>query len=40
MNAVGYRMATEEVNLESTIGGFTAAGQLHTLSVWSSSRSG
>ncbi|AGB16240.1 putative membrane protein [Halovivax ruber XH-70] len=27
-------MATKEVNLESTIGGFTATGQLHTLSVW------
>ncbi|WP_232700714.1 DoxX family protein [Halobacterium wangiae] len=27
-------MSTEEVRLDSTIGGFTASGQLHTLSVW------
>ncbi|WP_096388936.1 DoxX family protein [Halopenitus persicus] len=27
-------MASREVTLESTIGGFTAQGQLHTLSVW------
>jgi thiosulfate dehydrogenase [quinone] large subunit len=27
-------MSSKEVSLESTIGGFTARGQLHTLSVW------
>ena len=27
-------MSSQEVRLESTIGGFTASGQLHTLSVW------
>ncbi|MBP1985841.1 DoxX family protein [Halolamina salifodinae] len=27
-------MATQEVQLRSTIGGFTAEGKLHTLSVW------
>ena len=27
-------MSSQEVRLESTIGGFTANGQLHTLSVW------
>ncbi|QHS16590.1 DoxX family protein [Halopenitus persicus] len=27
-------MVSREVTLESTIGGFTAEGQLHTLSVW------
>ncbi len=27
-------MAPKEVRLESTLGGFTASGQLHTLSVW------
>jgi thiosulfate dehydrogenase [quinone] large subunit len=27
-------MSPQEVRLESTIGGYTASGQLHTLSVW------
>ena len=27
-------MSTTEVKLQSTVGGFTASGQLHTLSVW------
>lgn len=27
-------MSSQEVTLKSTIGGFTASGQLHTLSVW------
>lgn len=27
-------MSPQEVRLESTVGGFTASGQLHTLSVW------
>lgn len=34
LNLVIYILASQEVGLRSTVGGFTASGRLHTLSVW------